>query len=481
MKLIPVILSGGVGSRLWPISRESHPKPFITLPDGDSLLIKTLRRACALENVVEILTVTQHELFFKTEDEYQKEPSLNVPCHYLLEPVGRNTTAAIAAAALSVAARYGQEAQILVLPADHLIPEQAQFVQQVAQAQQIAAQGRHVTFGIRPSAAETGFGYIKADLDHPIVSGFKVAEFIEKPSLERAQQLLNSGQYYWNSGLFCFNVGALLQDLAQHATALLRHVEQALQLAADSALSSQVTKLNAQHFALADNLSIDYALMEKSELVAVLPCELSWQDLGSWSALSALLPSDEAGNRLLGEVLLHDASNNYVQSEARVAALVGVQDLIVVDTADALLITHQSSSQGVKEIVSMLKARGHSAYQQHRTGNRPWGSFCVLEEGDGFKIKRIVVKPGASLSLQLHHHRSEHWVVVSGTARVVNDDQVLLLATNESTFIRAGHRHRLENPGAVDLVLIEVQSGSYLGEDDIVRFEDRYGRHDSCC
>lgn len=477
MTLIPVIMSGGTGSRLWPVSRENHPKPFITLPDGDNLLRKTLRRASALNHVTEILTVTQQSLLFKTEDEYQKEAPLSVPCHYVLEPVRRNTAAAVTAAALSVAARHGNEAQILVLPADHLIEDQEAFTQAVQEAQIMVAQGFHVTFGITPTSAETSFGYIQANQLSPVSKGFKTTGFIEKPELRVAQDLIQSGDCYWNSGIFCFNVGVLLQDLALHAPEVLRTVEQAINNNTSITLSNQVTRLDAKSLALTPDISIDYALMEKSDLVAVLPCDFSWNDIGSWRAMSELVPEDEFGNRLIGEVITHQSSKNYVQSKSRLTTLVGVEDLIVIDTSDALMIAHKNHSQEVKEIVTALKKSAHPTHLQHQTGSRPWGTFCVLEEGNNFKIKRIVVKPGGSLSLQMHYHRSEHWVVVSGIAKVVNDDQELLLDTNESTFIRAGHKHRLENPGLIDLVLIEVQSGHYLGEDDIVRFDDLYGRH----
>ncbi|MCL7461854.1 mannose-1-phosphate guanylyltransferase/mannose-6-phosphate isomerase [Pseudomonas sp. NW5] len=477
MKLIPVIMSGGVGSRLWPVSRETHPKPFMTLPDGQTLLGKTFRRAAALEGVVEIMTVTNRELFFKTEDEYRLCGSPDLPRRFILEPFGRNTAAAVACAALQLRAVHGPDALMLVLAADHLIRDEAAFADAVAQASRLAAAGWLVTFGIRPEYPETGFGYIEIDPAGVLDGGFKVSRFVEKPDLATARRYLAEGHYLWNSGMFCLQVGSVLEQFAQHAPDVLNAAQAALDAADAGQLRTQQTlTLERESFAAVPDISIDYALMERSAQVASVPCEIGWSDIGSWSAISALTEADPAGNRCEGEVLLHEARHNYVQSPERLTALVGVEDLIVVDTPDAILVAHKERAQDVKHIVSQLKKRGHAAHLLHRTVNRPWGTYTTLEEGERFKIKRIVVKPGASLSLQMHHHRSEHWVVVSGTARVVNDAQDLLLHTNESTFIRAGHRHRLENPGVIDLVLIEVQSGDYLGEDDIVRFEDVYGR-----
>lgn len=477
MKLIPVIMSGGVGSRLWPASREAHPKPFMALPDGETLLLKTFRRAAALDGVSEVMTVTNRELFFKTEDEYRRVTHSGIAQSFVLEPFGRNTAAAVAVAALQLQEVHGADVHMLVLAADHLIKHEQAFSEAVSSAQKLAAEGWLVTFGIRPEYPETGFGYIEADHAMPLATGFKVARFVEKPDKDTATTYLSAGNYLWNSGMFCFQVGVLLAELEVHAPDVLLAVRRALACSrVTEAHNHRAVTLDSDSFAEIPDISIDYALMERSSRVATVPCDIGWSDIGSWNAMSELTPLDEQGNRFEGEVLVHGAGNNYVQSPSRLVALVGVQDLIVVDTPDALLVAHKDCAQNVKHIVSQLKKNGHEAHRLHLTVNRPWGTYTTLEEGERFKIKRIVVKPGASLSLQMHHHRSEHWVVVSGMARVINGDSELMLDANESTYIRAGHKHRLENPGVIDLVLIEVQSGDYVGEDDIVRFLDVYGR-----
>lgn len=477
MELIPVILSGGVGSRLWPVSREAHPKPFMTLPDGQNLIQKTFLRAAALSGVSEILTVTNRDLLFKTEDEYRTVNSGSVAQSFILEPFGRNTAAAVAMAALQLKDSHGPEAYMLVLAADHLIQNEAAFAQTVANAVQLSAEGYLVTFGIKPQYPETGFGYIEAGSPINAEGGLRVERFVEKPDLRTAESYLAAGNYLWNSGMFCFKVGAVLEAFAQHApdvlTAVTAAVERSRLTTADR---YRCLAVDPEAFANVPDISIDYALMERSNKVVTVACDIGWSDIGSWNAVSELTPEDENGNRCEGEVMSYAARNNYVNSEDRLTALVGVQDLLVIDTPDALMIAHKDHAQDVKHIVAQLKKSGHTLHQLHQTVHRPWGTYTTLENGERFKIKRIVVKPKASLSLQMHHHRSEHWIVVSGMAVVVNDDQELMLNTNESTFIRAGHRHRLSNPGVIDLVLIEVQSGDYLGEDDIVRFEDVYGR-----
>lgn len=480
MKLIPVIMSGGVGSRLWPVSRETHPKPFMMLPDGQNLIQKTFARVVALDGVAEIMTVTNRELFFKTEDEYRLFGGAASTLSYILEPFGRNTAAAVAMAAVQLSEVYGPQVQMLVLAADHLIAKTAEFEDAVLKAQALAADGYLVTFGIRPEYPETGFGYIEADSASPLLGGLKVNRFVEKPDAATAERYVNAGNYFWNSGMFCFQVGVVLEQLEQHAPEVLQQVRNTFALSHTSeGERHRCLRLDAEGFANVPDISIDYALMERSDRVVTVACDIGWSDIGSWNAMSQLIDENSDGNRCVGDVLAHCSSNNYVQSNERLTALVGVQDLIVIDTPDALLVAHKDSAQNVKHIVSQLKQSGHSAHYTHQTVHRPWGTYTTLEEGERFKIKRIVVKPKASLSLQMHHHRSEHWIVVSGMARVVNDQRELMLNSNESTFISAGHKHRLENPGVIDLVLIEVQSGDYLGEDDIVRFEDIYGRAES--
>lgn len=472
--LYPIIVCGGAGSRLWPASREKHPKPFLPLPDGQCLLEKALLRATRLSGSREVLTVTNEELLFFTQDIYKKTAD-TCNLSYILEPAGRNTAAAIASAALYMLRRHGPEATMLVLPADHLIQDEEAFASAAWQAVQLAQEGYLVTFGIEPTHAETGFGYIEADTSDSLAQGMRVKRFVEKPDLATAQRYCAAGNFYWNSGMFCFQAGTLVNEMRAHAPEVLNAVEATL---ASSTYSDndQRLRLDAGSFSKVPDISIDYALMERSDRVATVPCTIGWSDIGSWSAMSELVEPDAQGNRFTGETVQHAAANNFVYSPERLTALVGVRDLIVVDTPDALLITHKAHAQDVKHIAGQLKQSGHEAYLTHRTVHRPWGTYTTLEEGKRFKIKRIVVKPGASLSLQMHHHRSEHWIVVSGVALVFNGDSELILNSNESTFIPSGHKHRLANPGVIDLVLIEVQSGDYLGEDDIVRFDDRYGR-----
>ena len=473
MQLIPTILCGGAGSRLWPVSRELHPKPFIRLADGQSLLQKAYLRGAALADVTEILTVTNRDLLFKTADEYKEviaatdKPLGN---SFILEPFGRNTAPAIAAATLQVAATHGDDALLLVLAADHLIADQPAFAQAVAQAKQLAAQGKIVTFGIRPEAPETGYGYIEAD-------GNTVLRFVEKPSLKNAQEYLNSGRYLWNSGMFCFSAGVMLREMEQYCPNILAATRACMvQSRKTTGTDFAQIELNPDIFDQVPDDSIDYAVMEKSKNIAVVSCSIGWSDIGSWNALGDLTTADEKGNRIEGEALTLDVSNCFIQSNERIVGAVGVHDLIIIDTADAILVADRNRAQDVKQLYTRLKAEGHEAPKLPRTVHRPWGTYPILEEGARFKIKRIEVKPGGKLSLQMHHHRSEHWIVVSGMANVTNGDSELLVNTNESTYIPAGHKHRLENVGVVDLVMIEVQSGEYLGEDDIVRFEDVYGR-----
>jgi len=452
------------------VSRESHPKPFIRLSDGQSLLQKAFLRAAGLPGVQQVLTVTNRDLFFKAEDEFREVNKDGIATSFICEPFGRNTAAAIAAAVAHVAEVHGPDSVMLVLAADHLIADQAAFAEAVEKATALAKAGQIVTFGIRPESPETGYGYIESD-------GTKVLRFVEKPSLEKAREYLESERFLWNSGIFCFTAAAMMREMKQHCPDILKATTECLH---ESRISegkgwTQV-QLEPKSFGAVPDNSIDYAVMEKCANAAVVPCSIGWSDIGSWAAVSDLCKPDGNGNRVEGEALLHDVDNCYFSSHDRIIGAVGVENLIVIDTPDALLVVNRERAQDVRHIYAQLKARGHETHKLHRTVHRPWGTYTVLEEGARFKIKRIEVKPGASLSLQMHHHRSEHWIVVSGMAKVVNGEQELFVSTNQSTYIPAGHKHRLENPGVVGLVMIEVQSGEYLGEDDIVRFEDVYGR-----
>jgi mannose-1-phosphate guanylyltransferase / mannose-6-phosphate isomerase len=475
--IIPVILSGGAGSRLWPVSREAQPKPFIPLADGQSLLQKTLDRARQMPGVSKCITVTNRDYYFQTKDEFAKLRGPMLDHTFLLEPFGRNTAPAIALAALAARQMDHGDAVLLVLPADHLIADVPAFTADAAAAATLARTGKLVTFGIKPTHAETGFGYIEMGADIAGTGGKAVTRFVEKPYLELAQKYLAAGNFTWNSGMFAFTADAFL--------AALEAAQPAMYDACQKCWEASLTKNNSIHGAVevdADtfkdvtDLSVDYAVMEKSPSVAVVPAKFDWSDIGSWSAMQKLAQPDEHGNAMVGDAVMVDTRNTYVQSDGRLVATVGVDNLIVVDTPDALLVANADRSQDVKKVVDKLKGMQHESAKVHRTVSRPWGTYTVLEEGPGFKVKRIEVKPGSSLSLQMHHHRSEHWIVVQGTGKVTNGERVFLLQVNESTYIPAGQVHRLENPGKIDLAMIEVQAGSYLGEDDIVRFQDNYGR-----
>lgn len=474
--LVAVILSGGTGARLWPVSREALPKPFIKLHDGKSLLQRTIDRVIDLPDLSCVLTVTNRNYYFLTRDEYAESQGSHVQFEYLLEPFGRNTAPAIAAAARIVAERFGDDAIMLVLPADHVVADQSAFNVAVETARKLAANGWLVAFGMSPRRPETGYGYIKCGKRREDGLGHTVAEFVEKPDADRAEEFVRSGQYLWNSGMFCFSAGAISDAMQEYCPDVWNSLSLAIK-ATDRGASPIL--IDSASFEVVPDISIDYAVMERSSRVAVVTGNFGWEDVGSWRALSEMMPADANGNRLNGEALMLDATNCFIQSESKTIAVIGVNNLIVVDTPDALLITERERSQEVKTIVDRLKLLSHATVRHHRTVHRPWGSYTVLEEGDGFKIKRIVVRPGASLSLQRHRFRSEHWVVVSGEAMVTNEGEKILISKNESAYISAGASHRLSNPGGSDCVMIEVQVGSYVGEDDIERLDDVYGRTSS--
>lgn len=470
MKLIPIILCGGVGSRLWPVSRELHPKPFIRLSDGQSLFQKAYIRGATLPHIKDILVVTNKGFLFKIIEEVSEIKQQDISTTYITEPFGRNTTAAIASAMLQIIKSHGEDALMLVLAADHLISDQDAFQSAVSEATQLAQLNKLVTFGISPTEPKTEYGYIETDVN-------QVLRFVEKPALEVAEQYLASGRFLWNSGMFLFSAGNMLKAMQTHCPDILDAVTYCFNHSQTLTHQHGVElELEERSFALVPDNSIDYAIMEKSENIAVVPCQIGWSDLGSWTSIDELTQPDLTGNRIEGEALLHDVKNCHIKSQHRLVGAVGVEDLLIIDTSDALLVANKSRAQDVKHIYAQLKERGHEAHKLHRTVHRPWGTYTILEQGDRFKIKRIEVKPGASLSLQMHHHRSEHWIVVSGMAKVTKGEEEFFVRINESTYIPAGCKHRLENPGVLNLVMIEVQNGDYLGEDDIIRFQDNYGR-----
>lgn len=470
--LIPVILSGGAGTRLWPVSRRAFPKPFMCMANGDTLLGCTLNRALALAEVEEVITVTGSDYRFLTADEYARSAGRAFRSRLLLEPAGRNTAPAIVLAALDVQARHGEDAELLVLPADHLICDVEAFVRDVAAARALAGQGYLVTFGIVPSAPETGFGYIRAGA--ALSEGFAIDAFVEKPDLATAERYLAAGHYFWNAGMFCFTVRDLL---AAAATTCPDVLAAARACRAATPQQGDAVAFDKAGFLAQPDISIDYAVMERASRRAVVPAHFDWSDIGSWNALGELTAADAAGNRVQGEAIVVEGQGNYIQTEAgRLVAAVGVKDLVIVDAGDAVLVADRHHVQAVRQVVDTLRQRDHYAAQHHLTVHRPWGSYTVLEDAADCKVKRLTVKPGGVLSLQRHQRRSEHWTVVQGTARVRVGDQELLLQRNQSTYIPMNTLHRLENPGDSDLHLIETQCGDYFGEDDIERLEDVYGR-----
>ena len=474
MHLLPIILSGGSGTRLWPVSRESMPKPFMKLARGKSLLQLTCERAWALPGVSHAAVVTNMAYSYKTAEELMTETGAGQTT-LLLEPVGRNTAPAIALAALWAEARFGADVVLLVLAADHLIDDQDAFASAVAEAAGLASRdGRLVLFGIKPTGPETGYGYIECGTRIDDSSACDVRRFVEKPSAEVARNYVQEGGFVWNSGMFCFTAGALLAALAKHAPDVLASARRVTGLS-DMTAKDQVT-FDPALFSELPHISIDYAVMEKADNVAVIPCSFGWSDIGSWKAVAEANTTDDAGNTTEGNAILLNSMRTYVRSEDRLVAVVGVEDLVVIDTADAVLVAHKTSSQHVRDVVARLKDRGHSAAREHATVSRPWGSFTSIQEGPGFKIKRILVNPGQSLSLQLHHKRAEHWVVVKGEAVVQVGDTEHVTRVGEYRYIPLGEKHRLTNRTDEPIELVEVQIGEYLGEDDIVRLVDNYGR-----
>ncbi|MGB8399276.1 mannose-1-phosphate guanylyltransferase/mannose-6-phosphate isomerase [Bradyrhizobium sp.] len=469
MALIPVILSGGAGTRLWPLSRELHPKQLLALTSERTMLQDTASR---LEGMTEagapIVVCNEAHRFMVAE---QLRLINRVPRAVVLEPVGRNTAPAIALAANAALATAGKDAMLLVLPADHVIRDVGAFQAAVQAALPAARAGKLVAFGVVPSQPETGYGYIRRGAGQGPV--FPIAQFVEKPDAVTAAKFLAIGGYYWNSGMFLFGAERFLQELARHAPDIARVCAGAY---AAAKTDLDFTRIDAKLFEPCRSDSVDYAVLEKTADAVMVPLDAGWSDVGSWASLHEALEQDSDKNAVHGDVVTEDTSGCYLHSESRLVATVGLQDHVVVETKDAVLVAPRGRVQDVKKLVARLKELGRYEHALHREVFRPWGSYDSIENGTRFQVKRLAVKPGASISLQLHHHRAEHWIVVSGTARITRGEEVFLLEENQSTYIPIGTKHRIENPGKIPLHIIEVQSGTYLGEDDIVRFEDRYGR-----
>ena len=466
--LTPVLLCGGVGSRLWPVSRQGRPKQYLNLIGETSMLQQTLTRIESLAQTSPIIVCNEEHRFLVAEQ--VRQLGLTSPT-IILEPEGKNTAPAIALAAIAASAS-DSEVNLLVLPADHYVGKPTALIDAIEKAASASSQGRLVTFGLVPSRPETGYGYIKRG-EALATDVYVLEQFVEKPDQPTAEAYIASGNYVWNSGMFMFTAGQFLASLAQFQPEMARVCELAMEQAERD---MDFIRPDAEIFATCPSDSIDYAVMEHTPQGAVVSLDCDWSDIGAWSALWEAGDQDSAGNVTQGDVVLNKTQNSYVRSQSRLVTTTGVRDIVVVETADAVMVADRHSVQDVKDIVNALKASDRSEADEHHRVFRPWGSYESLIVGEGFQVKRIVVNPGQQLSLQMHHHRAEHWVVVSGSAKVTNGDRTFLLSENESTYIPVGAVHALENPGKVPLEIIEIQSGSYLGEDDIVRFEDRYGR-----
>ncbi|MCW2249509.1 mannose-1-phosphate guanylyltransferase/mannose-1-phosphate guanylyltransferase/mannose-6-phosphate isomerase [Azospirillum fermentarium] len=471
-KIIPVLMSGGSGSRLWPMSRELYPKQLLSLCSDKSMLQDTALRVTDDGRFAAPLVVCNQEHRFIIAEQLRQIGC--TPAAIVLEPVGRNTAAACAVAALKVA-ETDPDALILILPADHMVLDTPAFLEAVDKAAAAAESGYLVTFGIQPTGPETGYGYIRRGTALARPGGaYRVAEFVEKPSRDVAQQYVDGGEHFWNSGMFLFPVAKLLSEMERYEPAVLEACRQALAVGASDL---DFLRLDPAAFSSAPSTSIDYAVMERTDAAVVVPADLGWTDVGAWSALWDVGAKDGEGNVTVGDVVMHEAGNCYVRSEQHLTAVVGLDDVVVVVTDDAVLVADRNKVQNVKAVVERLKKEGRSEPVSHRKVHRPWGSYQSIHAGDRFQVKCLTVAPGRQLSLQKHYHRAEHWVVVSGTALVTRGEDQVMVYENQSIYIPMGTVHRLENPGKVPLNLIEVQSGSYLGEDDIVRLEDVYGRN----
>jgi len=463
VSICSVIIAGGSGTRLWPLSRASHPKQFLPLHDNTTMLQSTVKRLDALDIKSSITICNEEHRFFVAEQlrEIDKLGSI------ILEPIGRNTAPAIALAALSV----DDDPLLLVLAADHVIKDEDAFTRTISSAIPLAESGKLVTFGIKPNEANTGYGYIKRGKKKDV--GFTVDQFEEKPSFELAQDYVSSGNYYWNSGMFLFKASKYLEELKSFRPNIYEVCESSM---ANIQKDLDFLRVDKAKFEACPSESVDYAVMENTKDAVVVPLDSGWSDIGSWSSLWDISEKDVNGNVIHGDVMLHSSNNSYVRTDSKLIAAIGVDDLVIVATKDVLMVSHKGSIQDIKVIVDQLKASRRNEWKLHREVYRPWGKYDLIDTGEHYQAKRITVKPGAKLSVQMHNHRAEHWIIVSGEARVTNGDKTFLLFENESTYIPVGVTHALENPGKEELELIEVQSGSYLGEDDIVRFEDLYGR-----
>ncbi len=463
-----MILSGGAGTRLWPLSREMYPKQLLSLTGKQTMLQETALRLAAIAGAIPPIVVCNEAHRFTVAEQIR---ALDIqPSAILLEPSGRNTAPAVALAALK-ALEIDPDATLVVAPADHVIRDASKFQQAAGVAVALAQHDKLITFGIVAHAPETGYGYIRRG--EGAGPAYPVAQFIEKPPLDVAQQYVATGDYYWNSGMFVFKASQYLAELSSFAPDILAACTAAYQ---GAKIDLDFVRIDKAEFIKCRSESIDYAVMEKTKDALVLPLDVGWSDVGSWSSLFDVLPADEEGNVLQGDVMIHDTHDCYVHSTSRLVAAIGMEDHIIVETKDAILVAPKDRVQDVKDLVAKIKKSGRTESSLHREVFRPWGSYDSIDSGERFQVKRLSVKPGGVLSLQMHHHRAEHWIVVQGAARITRNDETFLLAENESTYIPVGATHRIENPGKVPLHIIEVQSGSYLGEDDIVRFEDNYGR-----
>ncbi len=467
--IIPVILAGGSGSRLWPLSRQQFPKQFLKLFGDKTMLQQTLSRLEGIDNLADPIVVCNEDHRFTVAEQLHE---IGLSGRIILEPVARNTAPAIALAAME-AAKKEPDANLLVLAADHLIKDVAAFQSAVNKAAVCAQGGALVTFGIVPTRAETGYGYINAESSVDEGESVKAKAFVEKPDQETADKYLADGNYYWNSGMFVFTAKNFLSELKQHNFECYEASQLAL---AEIKSDIDFLRVDKQAFAKAPNISIDYAVMEKAQNVYCVPLNAGWSDVGCWQSYWEAQEKDSDGNSLVGDAMPISTKNTLIYSQDKLVSTIGVENLVVINTADAVLVINKSHAQDVKQAIDILSENDRDEHITHREVNRPWGSYDSIDYGDRFQVKRISVKPGACLSLQMHHHRAEHWIVVSGTAIVQRGEEEIMLSENESTYIPLGVKHRLTNPGKLPLELIEVQSGSYLGEDDIVRFDDTYGR-----